>query len=293
MSGTGDWGIFTLGNDAVFDWLLGFVESLRHYEPTIPLRLIPFDDRLDRTRELLRFYDADIYSPPTLEAWDRVGETFYPGQPFHARGFRKLAAFGGPFERFLYCDSDVAVLSPLGELCRAAERSAAELIHFDTDVEQVYRPGAFRDQLLSQGLATGFNCGIFGGRLGTLTLAQFEKLADEWALRWPEHLVANAEQPFVNLIADLERVRRVGQWELLDRHCSTCWAAVGEFREEPDAWRLRGTDRWDEGWRLLFAHWAGFRREGDLPNRHVFEHFHRAARRRIGSARPEPTEAGG
>jgi len=279
-----EWGVFTFGNDAVIDWLLPFLESLRRFEPDLPLRMIPFDDRVDRCRELLEAYGGSLHEPDELAEWDAIGEALYPGRPFHARGFRKLAAFAGPFRRFLYCDTDVAVLAPLGDLFRAAAARDPDLVHFDTDVEQVYRPGPLRDRMAAQGLATGFNCGIFCGRRGAMSVDEFRTLARDWREGWSSALVENAEQPFVNLQADLAALDRAGQWELLPEHCSTCWAAVGEFREESDgAWRLRGTTRWDEGWRLLFAHWAGFRREGELPNRHVLERFDRAARQRFES----------
>ena len=89
----------------------------------------------------------------------------------------------------------------------------------------------------------------------------------------------NAEQPFFNLSADRARLELRSAHELLPDVCSTCWASVGRLEFDGEVYRLRDSGRWDEGWRMLAAHWAGHRLGPAMPNRDVWESFRAAAER--------------
>jgi hypothetical protein len=272
------WGVYCLANDLVLEWALALFESLREYAPELPVRVVPYDERQDALARRLAEAGHGYLDHPEIEALHRLGRRFYPGDEFAARGFRKLAAFSGPFERFFLLDSDVLALSPLAELAAAVERAQPDLVHFDTDPEQVYRAGPLRDALVAAGRARGFNAGLLIGRRGSLDSARMEAAFGDLGADWRDHLVPNAEQPFLNLYADRAGLRLAPAHELVADACSTCWPAVGRIERAGDAWRLRDSGRWDEGWRLLFAHWAGHRLSPAMPNRAVWESFRRRAR---------------
>lgn len=274
---TRGWGIYCLANDLVLDWALALLESLREYAPGLPLLVIPYDERQGALGRRLAAGGHGFLEHAEIEALHRLGRRFYPDDEFAARGFRKLAAFSGPFERFFLLDSDVVALSPLAELAAAVERAQPDLVHFDTDPDQVYRPGPLRDALTAAGRGRGFNAGLLIGRRGLLDAARMESALSDLGTDWPDRLVPNAEQPFLNLYAERARLRLAPAHELVAGACSTCWPAVGRIERAPDGWRLRDSGRWDEGWRLLFAHWAGHRLSPAMPNREVWETFRRRA----------------
>ncbi|MBP9146420.1 MAG: hypothetical protein KBI44_18215, partial [Thermoanaerobaculia bacterium] len=60
-----------------------------------------------------------------------------------------------------------------------------------------------------------------------------------------------------------------------------CWPAVGRIEFDGTAYRLRDSGRWDEGWQMFFAHWAGFPLGPDMPNRALFEEFHARGNARV------------
>jgi hypothetical protein len=272
-----DWGIYTLANDAVLDWVLALLESLRRYAPGIPVRVIPYDERQGELDRRLAARGHARLEHDEIERLGRLGRRFYPHDEFAARGFRKLAAFSGPFERFLFLDSDVVALGPLAPLLRAAERSTADLVHFDTDPEQVYRPGPLRDEIAAAGRAVGFNAGLFAARRGLLDADVLGRVLDDLGEDWTTSLVANAEQPFLNLFAARRGWTLAAASELLPGTCSTCWPAVGRIEPDGEIHRLRDSGRWDEGWPILFAHWAGIRLAPTMANREVWERFRNAA----------------
>jgi hypothetical protein len=271
------WGAFCLGNDAVLDWLLALFASLEEFAPELPLLVVPYDDRQSRLARELASRGHGYFDHPEVEALHRIGRRFYPDDEFLARGFRKLAAFSGPFERFFVLDADVLVLSPLDDLRRAISDSEADLVHFDTDPDQVYRPGPLREALVAAGRGRGFNAGLFAGRRGALDARRLDAALADLGPGWRSELVPNAEQPFLNLYAERAGLALAGAHELVPDSCSTCWPAVGRLEFDGACWRLRDSGRWDEGWRFRFAHWAGFRLSPGMPNRDVWELYRRRA----------------
>jgi hypothetical protein len=271
------WGIYCLANDLVLEWALALLESLREFAPGLPLLVIPYDERQEELARRLSAAGHCHFEHPEVEALHRLGRRFYPDDEFAARGFRKLAAFSGPFERFFLLDSDVVALAPLAELVAAVERRDPDLVHFDTDPDQVYRPGPLRDALVATGRGRGFNAGLLVGRRGLLDAARMTETLADLPADWPQLLVPNAEQPFLNLYADRHGLSLAAAHELVGDACSTCWPAVGRLERAGAVWRLRDSGRWDEGWRFLFAHWAGHRLSPAMPNRAVWESFRQRA----------------
>lgn len=275
------WGIYTLANDAVIEWVLALFESLAIHAAELPVAVIPYDERQERLAGELERRGHSYWSGPEVERLGQLGRRFYPDDEFSARGFRKLAAFSGPFERFLFLDSDSLALSPISDLIPAFEACDADLIHFDIDPNQVYKPGNLRRSLEAAGRGRGFNAGLFAGRKGSLSAERLEQLLGDLGPGWDRDLVPNAEQPFLNLAADRARLRLAYAHELVPDACSTCWPAVGLLEPDGVCWRLRDSGRWDDGWRFLFAHWAGFKLGSAMPNRQLWERFRNRAEARI------------
>ncbi len=273
------WEVVTLANDSVLEWTVALLESLRRFAPASVIRVIPYDDRMDRLSAALeRLGNAEIWTPPELRDWDRLGAELYPEHAPSARGFRKLAAFQVPSARFLFVDADALALAPIAELFAAIAAGGAEFVHFDTDIDQVYRPGPLRDELQRSGSGVGFNCGLFVGRAGDVDPDAICEAVANLDGSWREHLVPLAEQAFLNLAVDRAGLRVRGASELMPDACSTCWPAVGRIEELRGEFRLRESGRWDEGWRFLFAHWAGFQLAKTMPNYAIWEQFRSQAR---------------
>src|SRR6185369_9998739 len=102
-------GVYFLANDRVYDQVLGFLNSFRTYNPTIPLRLIPFADDHERVAELADRYDFSIWTDAAvLRDCDAISRAFHDGAT--SGHYRKLAMWTGDFDEFVYVDSDTIVL---------------------------------------------------------------------------------------------------------------------------------------------------------------------------------------
>jgi hypothetical protein len=122
-----------------------------------------------------------------------------------------------------------------------AERRA-DLLVFDTDPTQVYRP-PLREQFPD---SLSFNSGAFAGRLGQVTLERVEELG-RLAMTLRSDFAIVGDQPFLNYCADVER------WSV--RHARDVIGA--RF-----VWAGWPTDRHSP-----FIHWAGYQLTPFMPHR--------------------------
>ena len=106
-----DRGVYFLADDRIIDLVVAFLNSFRTYNPSIPLCLIPFNSNIDHITQLQTKYHFQIYSDSEiLNQCDELGSRI-SGKI--GRAVRKLAAWHGSFEKFIYIDVDTIVLDNL------------------------------------------------------------------------------------------------------------------------------------------------------------------------------------
>lgn len=130
MSALSPEGVLCLANDAVIGDLTALCESVRRHDPQLPLTVIPFDDRVERTRRLLAGFGFDLFSGPQLEEMDELGRRYWPGETFRPRTMRKFCAFTGAYERFLFLDSDIVLFESMEPFFAAFRASTSDFMFF-------------------------------------------------------------------------------------------------------------------------------------------------------------------
>ena len=107
-------GVYFLASDGVLDNTIAFLNSFRHFNPTMPLAMIPYDEsKCEKLFLLAKTYDFDVHFEPQLfRQIDHLSEVFYENgvTSLSNRMYRKLSIWDGPFEEFLYLDVDSVVL---------------------------------------------------------------------------------------------------------------------------------------------------------------------------------------
>jgi hypothetical protein len=260
-------GVYCLANDGVLDWFVAFCESLRAHAQAadLPLVVIPFDDRTGNLARLRSRYGFELLDDPELARLDAIGARVGPD---NAHAFRKLAAFWGPFEDFLFLDSDIVVLEdPRRFLDAYADRNdGVQLMFFDWDMGMVYLPGDLRDRMTAAG-SRGFNTGGFASSRRRLGIQQVERLAAE-AEPLRDSFPATAEQPFFNFLVDSLGWRTRSFQEELD-DLAIPWAGVSVQWDGHEG-RVSDRSRPDFGKRLPFLHWAGSPLTPWMPHKRIF-----------------------
>jgi hypothetical protein len=127
------YGIYILANDVVYDQLVALLNSIEaNISVEMPVCVIPYNDRLDRTRaeiaqrpHVTLFEDTDA-----IAYWENFAIRAWKAHPkayavWEARGLseaarlsrhRRLCAFDGPFDRFIYFDADTLAMGPVDEV---------------------------------------------------------------------------------------------------------------------------------------------------------------------------------
>jgi hypothetical protein len=123
----GQFGVYTLANDVVYDQVIALINSIRaNVSPDVPICIIPFDNRLHRVKEAadalanVTLFDNQV----ALDRWDNFLKTVwaahpqatqkFPGKPYWGLGHnRKFAAFDGDFDKFVFYDADSLAMQPL------------------------------------------------------------------------------------------------------------------------------------------------------------------------------------
>jgi len=268
-------GVYFLANDRVYDWTIAFLNSYRTFNPDLRLLLIPFSDECDRILKLQYTYNFEIYTDPTFERLEAIGQAFELGHtPTGPYWFRRYAAFWGPCDRFMYLDARQVVLADLQPVIRALDDYDFELLHFDCAIDQVYAPGDFRRELLRQGKARGFLSGLWASRKGLFSLEEFEQLATK-ALQIRDQLnPRNTDQAFINYCCDLKPVRYGHVAEVLGGICQNAWARQsGSIYQENGRYYLWDYGGNDHQKRLILLHWAGYQFDFLFPRKILFLSF--------------------
>ncbi|MEA5565873.1 Npun_R2821/Npun_R2822 family protein [Anabaena sp. UHCC 0399] len=124
-------GIYTLANDAVFDQLVALLNSIEvNVSPDIPICVIPYNDKIDKVkREIQSRKNVTLFeNRESIQRWDNFADEVWAVHPEAKQGnlsrngwylsplLRKLCAFDGEFEKFVFYDADSLAMKPLDNL---------------------------------------------------------------------------------------------------------------------------------------------------------------------------------
>ncbi|HEY9794831.1 MAG TPA: hypothetical protein V6D30_04245, partial [Leptolyngbyaceae cyanobacterium] len=109
-------GIYIVGNDRVAENAIALLNSIRSYDTEVLVFLIPFDDNhqeiaatLSRLHNVQLFPDLDFLNHFTK----KIAEIFDKDFLALPNKMRKLVAWFGPLDKFLYIDTDIIVFEKI------------------------------------------------------------------------------------------------------------------------------------------------------------------------------------
>jgi hypothetical protein len=276
-------GIYCLANDHVLEFTAAFFESVRATGSELPLIVIPFDARCARLRAIASGLDCTFLPEDELARFDSLGQRFC-SEPGRFRLFRKLVVFEGPFEEFVYLDTDLVVLVDPADLLAAFSASSAELVYTDRDPAEVYPPGPLRTAMIERYGSPCFNTGFFLSRRGVFEWGDLDAIARA-AARARLDLGYRNDQTFLNYCVDVCGVVATELSDLLPGLTRRQWAARSGISWDGRTAVMADPAEPDAGCRFPFIHWAGFDVSPSIPRRDVFEAFSLRASQAIDRAR--------
>jgi hypothetical protein len=202
-----------VANDAILELAIAFLNSFRFHNPSMPLCLVPYNDDVERLAQLADQYDFTIWRDHGRLSWcDDISRKFHG----NAVGqYRKLAIWDGPFDEFVYIDTDTVVLTDLGFVFAHLEDFDFITSHSDLPEirmwvwkDSVYATGALTEQQIAYAANTGFlvsrreclpRTSVDAGLPGALALAEhMELLCCEQPLL--NYLFVTSGRPYSSLL---------------------------------------------------------------------------------------------
>jgi hypothetical protein len=260
-------GIYITANDKVIDHAIALLNSIRRYDKTTPVMLIPYDDEYQQAATILgERFGVEVY--PDLELVDRLSHQLHDifGRGFFARPnqFRKQACWFGPFDEFLYIDTDIVVFEKIADnldyfqeydfLCCDYQHKGGIANVFS---EQVIADKVFTDVELQD----MFNGGWWASKKGLIGEADLYESFSECAAH-PEYFdfsQKTSDQPIINFMI-LKRIQKRFNIVRRPEGGPGNWAGSGHFMPHEGQLIDPTCDQ-----PLQYLHWAGIRIEPGCP----------------------------
>jgi hypothetical protein len=242
-------GVYTLANDVVIEYFQAFVRSFRRTNPALPLTVIPFNENISRLKSLQGKFHFEIMDESKCCHYDALVDKV-KGIKKHASYFRKFASFFGNYREFLFLDSDIVTLVPLDRFFNAFSGSPSEFVYFDRAMVACYKPN-LADVMVSQYGSPAYNSGAFFSRRETIAEEEIFAAAETAAAVCDEFAIGG-EQPFLNFVTDISRLRYADISTLAPDLAIVIWA------RQPFAYDWKtDTAKNSDGKPMPFIHWAG------------------------------------
>lgn len=255
------YGIATIANDKVIQWLLPFLESYHATNSATPLYIIPYDRNVSLTRRAARIYGAHFAEPDSADL-DALAKRLYPLFPAHRRRLRKFLSLALPLDEVIYLDADVILFRDFRSMFGRLEAGKYDFIVAAQTNDYVYNKNSVQYDFLREAML--FNDGFFVASNTILGLKDFHDVIERdeaifHAVRQRGMLFA---QPLTNFV-----VHRLGLRVMPVYACVPGASGQSFYKAEGVTFDATGP-RDEQGYEIYFAHWAG---AVSLPSRRVFD----------------------
>jgi hypothetical protein len=131
MDTVADFGIITAANDRMLPFLEAWFGAVRTFNPDVPLAVLPFDDESEAVRQTAE-RGGMLFCDDVTARWRALGRAVYPDAEYRpgtpsANYLSKMAAFDGPFARFLFLDCNSMIFFDATTL---PEKTYSDVIYF-------------------------------------------------------------------------------------------------------------------------------------------------------------------
>ncbi|WP_206603041.1 Npun_R2821/Npun_R2822 family protein [Leptolyngbya ohadii] len=273
-------GIYIVANDRVLDQSIALLNSIRLRDPETPIVLIPYDEQYDRVASVLAerhqvqlFPDLDLIESLSQKLHQIFGDRFFD----KPNKLRKQACWLGPFDEFLYIDTDIIVFEKIIEVLNYFDRCdflCADYQH-RSGIQNIFSPIVQQQQIFTPAeLQDVFNSGFWAAKKSLLSESDLYALCAECAAH-PEYFDFSgkvSDQPILNYLVLKQIPRRLN----LARQANPVpgnWAGSPHFVCQED---INQNDRLFDpqtGRSLQFLHWAGIRIEPGCPYWEIWKHY--------------------
>ncbi|NEQ50885.1 MAG: methionine synthase [Leptolyngbya sp. SIO3F4] len=267
-------GVYIVANQKVGDNAISLLSSLRCHDADVPVYMIPFNDDYQALFEKLQaLYQVKLFPDLAfLEAFTQKISDIFP-RDFLAlpNKMRKLAAWFGPLEEFLYIDTDILFFEPVSKTLDYLDQ--ADFICCDYHFKGRKLRDVFSTDAVDRGVFPAdvvnsvFNSGLWGSKKGTIMLEDMYARLGECAQNrdYFDFAGGTTDQPIMNYLVlnSIEKRLNIAQVEPNE---PGSWGGMNHFVTRDHA-------LYDGETRLRYLHWAGTPMCKGGPYRELWEYY--------------------
>jgi hypothetical protein len=268
-------GIYIIANDKVTDHAIALLNSIRLHDKDTPIVMIPYDENYHGIAEILnKHYGVQVYEDLTFidRLSNKLHETF--GGKFFARPnqFRKQACWFGPFDEFLYIDTDIVVFEKIADNLNYLNNH--DFLNCDYQylggIKNVFSPKIIEDKIFTDTEVKDiFNGGFWASKKNLVSENDLYEVFAECAAH-PEYFdfsEKTSDQPIINYML-LKRIPSRFNIVLREGKAPGNWAGTPYFETQGNVLidpKINQT--------LQYLHWAGIRIQPGCPYWEIWEHY--------------------
>jgi hypothetical protein len=264
--------MYFLADDFASEWTIAMLNSIHAYAPMCSIWCIPFSEEIRSLKRLASQFGFGIYHDRSLFELDNIAHSLLPRIGRMAGTFRKLAAFWGPLEHFIYLDADTVILGDMLPLFTTLLTTNYDLLYAHSDLNMVYKPGAFRERMVRHYQTHGFVTGVWASIRGQLSLTEIRMFSAEVA---PEvdSFASTWEQAFVNYCIDRKHTRMCSFASASEHKIYWNWPGQAERLHVSALDESRIRVHASRHQLVSGMHWAGFSLDPQMPHYKIYQHF--------------------
>ncbi|MEM8544752.1 MAG: Npun_R2821/Npun_R2822 family protein [Cyanobacteria bacterium P01_H01_bin.119] len=279
-------GVYIVANDKVADNAIALLSSLRLHDPDLPVVMIPFNDSHQQASSVLqRDYGVELFEDYVFleDLTQTIGEIFPKDFLALPNKMRKLAAWFGPLDEFLYIDTDILLFDSLNstlDYFAQADFLCCDYHFKGRGLGDVFSPVVLEQQIFTEtDVQDVFNSGFWGSKKSALSLEQLYTRLKECAAHreYFDFSSGTTDQPIMNYLVLKSIPRRLNLVKANPNEPGS-WGGTPHFQERDH--RLYDGDR-----PLRYLHWAGTPMRPGGPYRQLWEYYRY---RNHPEARPAP-----
>lgn len=250
-------GIYILANERVIDHTIALLNSIRFYDPDTPIVMIPYDNQYQAIAKIItQSFAVKVYEDlQFLEYLSNLIDQVF-GRNFLERPnlLRKLACWFGPFDEFLYIDTDIVVfekiidnlkyLSDYDFICCDYQHRGGINQVFTTKILEILSEDEIEDV---------FNSGFWGSKRKLISQQDLYETFTFCAANPEYFYLLNSDQTILNYLILKKTSRRFNIVRESDQVPGN-WAGSRHFKQESNILIDPTVNQ-----PLKFVHWAGVR----------------------------------
>ncbi len=253
-------GIYIVANDKVIDNSIALLNSIRCYDSEVAVYLIPFNEHYHKVADTLAsLHNVQLF--PDLEFIEqftnRIGEIFDRDFLALPNKMRKLVAWFGPLDEFIYIDTDIIVFEKIADnlnLLAECDFFCCDYHHANDKLRNIFSPLVKKQQIFTESqLEDVFNSGFWASKKGTITPEQMDETLRECAghREYFDFSEGVTDQPILNYLV-LKLISKRNNLVKIPGGGPGSWAGSPNFQQQ-------GYVLYDRGQKLKYLHWAGTR----------------------------------